>query len=102
MPTIGSAPQNETAYYYMMQHLEGGTFSGPCSFTTNGGIQTWTCNFTEANGTNALFVWTPTEAGASYKVPSGYTDYRDFGGGTTSITGGQTIAIGTEPFMLEM
>lgn len=101
MPTIGSIAPNETAYYYMMKYLEGGKFPGPCSSTTNGGLQTWTCIFTEGSGTQALFVWTPTEAGTSYTVPSGYTDYRDFSGGTTTITSGQTITIGPEPFMLE-
>jgi len=100
--TIGSVPQYEAAYYYMMQYLVGGTFSGPCSFTTNSGIQTWTCNFTKANGTKALFVWTPNEAGTAYTVPSGYTDYRDFAGNTTSVTGGQQVTIGVIPFMLEM
>jgi hypothetical protein len=100
---IGSVPQNDTAYYYMMQYMEGGTFPSPCSSTSNGGIQTWTCNFTEADGTKALFVWTPTEAGTSYTVPSGYTDYKDFSSASpTSVTGGQTITIGTMPFMLEM
>ncbi len=100
LPTIGSVAQNETAYYYMMQYLEGGTLTAPCS--SSGSPAVYTCPFTEANSTVALWVWTPSEAGTSYTVPSGYTDYRDLGGGTTSISGGQTITIGTEPFMLEM
>ncbi len=99
---VGNIPQYETAYYYMMQYMEGGTLPGPCSSTNSGGNQIWTCNFTEANGTQALFVWTPTESGTSYTVPSGYTDYRDLNGGTVSVSGGQTITIGPEPFMLEM
>lgn len=102
MVGVGNIPQYETAYFYMMQYMDGGTFSSPCSSATNGGIQTWTCNFIEADGSSALFVWTPTEAGTSYTVPSGYTDYRDLRGGTTTVTGGQTITIGVEPFMLEM
>jgi hypothetical protein len=99
--TIGSNPQYDTAYYYMMQYLVGGTFSSPCSFTAANGASTWTCDFTEANGTVALWVWTPSEAGTTFTVPAGFTDYRDLSGGTTTVTPGQTINIGTEPFMLE-
>jgi len=98
--TIGLVPQYETAYYYMMRYLVGGKFSAPCSSTTSGGIDTWTCPFTESNGTSALFVWTPTATG--YTVPTGFTDYRDLAGGTTNVTAGQQITIGIEPFMLEM
>jgi hypothetical protein len=99
--TIGANQQYETAYYYMMQYLVGGTFSAPCSFTAGGGSSTWTCDFTEADGTSALWIWTPNESGTTYTVPSGYVDYRDLVGGTTSVTAGQQITIGTEPFMLE-
>jgi hypothetical protein len=90
-----------TAYYYMMQYMVGGSFTAACSYTTSGGIQTWTCPFTEGSGTTALFVWTPSPSGTTYTVPSGYVDYRDLAGGTTSVTGGQHITIGVEPFMLE-
>jgi len=98
---IGSDPQYATAYSSMMLYLVGGTFSGPCSFTTSGGVQTWTCSFIESNGTAAQFVWTTSESGTTYIVPTGYTDYRDLSGGTTTVTAGQTITIGVEPFMLE-
>jgi len=100
VPTIGSVSQNEAAYYYMMQYLSGGTLTAICS--SSGSPAVYTCPFIEGNGILALWVWTPSESGTSYTVPSGYTDYRDLGGGTTSITGGQTITIGTEPFMLEI
>jgi len=97
---IGSDPQYATAYYSMMRSLLGGKFSAPCS---SGGNATWTCSFTEANGTVAQWVWTTSEAGASYTVPSGYTDYWDLSGSSqpTTVTAGQTITIGVEPFMLE-
>lgn len=101
VPTIGSVPQYETAYYYMMQYMDGGTFPGPCTSTSNSSIQTWTCDFTEGNGTTAQWVWTPTEAGTTFTVPSGYTDYRDLTGATTAVSSGQTITITTEPIMLE-
>jgi hypothetical protein len=34
-------------------------------------------------------------------VPSGYVDYRTLTGGTTTVTGGENITIGVQPFMLE-
>ncbi|HTW57384.1 MAG TPA: IPT/TIG domain-containing protein [Terriglobales bacterium] len=101
--TIGSNPQYETVYYNLMQYLVGGKFGGPCSFTAANGATTWTCSFTEAppNNTQALWVWTPNEAGTSYTVPSGYTDYKDLQGNTHTVTAGTSITIGVEPFMLE-
>jgi len=99
--TVGSNPNYDTAYHYMMQYMTGGKFGGPCTSTTNGDVPTWTCNFTESNGTTALWVWTTSEAGTSFTVPSGYVDYRDLSGGTTNVTGGQNITIGTQPFLLE-
>jgi hypothetical protein len=98
---IGSNAQYEPAYYYMMQYVEGGTFSGPCSFVLGSGNQIWTCNFKESNGTTALFVWTPTEGSTPYTVPSGYTDYKDLSGNTTTVTASSSITIGPEPIMLE-
>ena len=101
--TIGDIPQYQAAYYYMMQYMVGGTFTAPCSNTTSGTVQTWTCPFTEANGTSAQWVWTPSEAGTSYTVPSGsdYADYRDLNGNTTAVTPGTNINITVEPIMLE-
>ena len=98
--TIGAVPQYETAYYYMIQYLVGGTFapSQPCSSSDQ---ITWTCNFTEASGTQALWVWTPSEAGTSFSVPSGYVDYLDLTGNKTSVSSGQSITIGVMPIMLE-
>lgn len=99
--TIGGNQQYETAYYYMMQYLPGGKFAGPCTFTAGGGVSTWTCSFTEASGTQALWVWTPSEAGTSFSVPSGYVDYLDLTGKKTSVSSGQSITIGVMPIMLE-
>lgn len=100
--TIGANSQYETAYYSIMQYLAGGKFAGPCSYVNGAASQTWTCNFTEANGTTALWVWTPSESGSSYTVPSGYTDYRDLSGNTTNVNAGQQLPIGVKPVMLEM
>lgn len=101
MQTIGWNTQYQNAYNYMMQYLGAGTFPAPCSSTTNGGISVWTCSFTQSGGTNSLWVWTPSESGGSFTVPSGFTDYRDLNGGKTSVTAGKTITIGPEPIMLE-
>ena len=99
--TIGNNPQYQTAYNYMMQYLGSGRFPSPCSSTTNGAISTWTCSFVESSGTNAIWVWTPSESGTTYTVPAGYVDYRDLNGGKTSVTAGRSITIGPEPIMLE-
>jgi hypothetical protein len=85
----------------MMQYLAGGEFSGPCSVAATPWAPTWTCNFTESNGTTALWVWTPSESGANFMVPAGYVDYRDLNGGTTKVAASQIITIGVEPIMLE-
>ena len=96
--TIKANAQYETAYHYMMQYLLGGKFGGPCAPTTG---KIWTCNFTESNGTAALWVWTPHEGGTSFTVPSGYVDYLDLTGAKTTTKSGDSIDIGVEPIMLE-
>jgi hypothetical protein len=100
-PTVGLESQFDNAYYSMMQYLAGGHFPSPCSAAETPWAPTWTCNFTESSGTTALWVWTTSESGTNYTVPSGYTDYRDLTGGTTKVTAGQTIPITVEPIMLE-
>jgi hypothetical protein len=99
--TIGGNPQYETVYYNLMQDLVGGTFNGPCHFLGANGATTWTCSFTEENSTQALWVWTPNEAGTTYNVPAGYVDYLDLQGNTNPVTAGQTIQITVQPFLLE-
>jgi hypothetical protein len=100
--TIGLVPQYETAYYNMMQYTIGGHYAGAASFTAGGGASTWTAPFVTASGGNALWVWTPNESGTiTFTVPSGYADYRDLSGNKTSVTAGQAITIGPEPFFLE-
>jgi hypothetical protein len=97
--TIGQNSQYSAAYYYAEQYMIGGHCTGQPS--SSGTPAVWTAAFEEANGVTAQFVWTPVEAGTTYTVPGGYTDYRDLNGGVTSVTGGQTIAISVEPIMLE-
>ena len=99
--TVGLNPSYEPAYKSMMQYLVGGKFPVPCASTTTNNIAVWTCNFTEANGSSALWVWTPSESGTNFVVPAGFTDYRDLTGGTTKVSAGELIVIGVEPLMLE-
>jgi hypothetical protein len=91
------------AYQYIMQYLVdggGGSFSQPCS-PNNLTPATWTCPFTEGDGTPALFVWTPSENTITSTVPAGYVDYRDLRGNTTRVTAGDPLLITVEPIMLE-
>jgi hypothetical protein len=99
--TIGLTAAYESAYFNAMQYTEGGHYTAAASFSAGGGASTWTAPFVEANGTDALWVWTPNEAGTSYTVPSGYIDYLDLTGTKTTVTAGQSITIGPEPFLLE-
>ena len=70
--TIGNDGSNETAYYYMMQYLEGGKFTATCS--NSGTI--WTCPFTDTNGNSDLWVWTTDETPESYSPnPALYSNY---------------------------
>ena len=85
----------------MMQYLAGGHFSAPCSSTTNNGVDLWTCSFAQSSGTHSLWVWTPSESGTTYTVPSGFTDYRDLAGNKISVTSGHAITVGPKPIMLE-
>ena len=102
--TIESNSQYKTAYSNMTQYLLGGKFDGPCTSTAGAPTTTWTCTFTEANGTTALWAWTPSEAGTTtFTVPSGYVDYRELtgNGAKTTVYVGQSIRIGPMPIMLE-
>jgi hypothetical protein len=99
--TIGTNSLDQTVYHNMMQYLMGGKFNGPCSFKTAGAATTWTCNFTQTGAKAALWVWTPSEAGTSFVVPSGYVDYLDLNGAKTTVAAGSSITIGTMPIMLE-
>jgi hypothetical protein len=95
-----SCPTCESVYYYMMQLMENGWPTAAGSYTTSGGIETWTVPYEFENGVSGLWVWTPTEAGTSYTVPSGYTSYKDLAGNSGSVTPGNSITIGVEPILL--
>jgi hypothetical protein len=94
-----SGDQYDIAYYYMIQYLEGGNLTAPCS--SSGGAPTYTCPFIESDGSTALFVWTPNTSGTTYTVPSGYVDYLDQAGVSHGTSGGSVISITVQPIMLE-
>lgn len=98
--TVGRNASYDTIYNEAIAKLVGGRFSGRASYTTSGGIQTWTAPFVTAKNMTALFVWTPEANGTSYTVPSGYTSSVDGKGLSRAITGGDSIAIGVQPVML--
>lgn len=103
--TIGSNPAYEKAYYYMMQYLEGGTFTAVCSSQTESGNQIWSCPFSEGSGKSAMFVWAlvPTggapEGGTTSYSASGFSTTKDLSGNATPASA--SISIGPEPLLLE-
>jgi hypothetical protein len=108
---IGTQQPYATAYYYMMQYMVGGKFptSGACQ--SSGSPSVYSCSFTEANNTKALWVWVacPNDGnytscaanGAPYTVPSGYVDYLDLTGNKTNVSSGQGITVTVQPILLE-
>lgn len=96
---IGSQPQYNEAWNLMMQYLVGGSFSAACSQGSDG--VTWTCPFTEFDGTTALWVWTTSNGGSNFTVPSQFSGYRDLTGAAQPVNSGQPISIGVMPIMLE-
>ena len=95
--TIGGNSNYEPAYYYMMQHLEGGQFTSTCSNTTG---TIWNCPFTDTNGNTDLWVWATNETAQSYSTS--YSDYwtvAGSGAGTcTTIPANFTVTV--EPYLL--
>lgn len=102
--TIGNGPTTPVSYATVYQTLQsllvGGYFTASAASDGNTPA-TWTAPFLESNGHSAVWVWTDSEASKTYTVPSGYSDYRDLNGGTTTVTNGEGITITTLPVMLE-
>jgi hypothetical protein len=88
------------AYTTVNGWLTGTTVTSACILS--GSI--WTCGFSRANGYQAQIVWSSvnsSDSGTSpYTPPSQFTQYRDLGGNTTSLTGGP-IDVGMQPIILE-
>jgi hypothetical protein len=93
--TIGRNPDFANAYKNMMDWLVGGHFAAACS--AKGDV--YTCPFIQANGHQALFVWTVSGKG-TYAAGNQFVDYRDLSGNTKKISPGP-VAIGVKPIMLE-
>jgi hypothetical protein len=99
---VGSGTQYATPYSYMQQYLNGGSFPQSCAISGSSSAATITCLFNEQGGTAAEWVWTNTESGLNYTVPSGYVDYRTItASGKTCVTANQLITITVEPILLE-
>ena len=103
-----------TAYTQIYDWISGGVFTNPCKLVS----PFWTCILTEAGGgKTGQIVW-PNDwpsitagncdsgggsgSGRNFTAPSGYVDYRDLVGNTTSVTGGTTVVcLGIKPIMFE-
>jgi hypothetical protein len=83
--------------YWAQQYMVGGYFTSAAALSTG---TTWTAPFVTSSGVTAKFVWTTSEAGASYTVPSGYGVYKDLVGITHVTSGGSVLAITTQPILL--
>jgi len=101
---IANGPTTPVSYATVYQNLQalliGGYFTSAAASDGNTPA-TWTAPFVESNSHHAMWIWTDSEAGKTYTVPNGYSDYRDLNGGTTAVTNGQGISITTAPVMLE-
>jgi len=89
------------AYQQVYNWIVGATLAKSC--TTSGTI--WQCGLTRPNGYVALAVWDRSKTCSpctytSYKVPLGYTKYRDLSGHSKAITS-TTVPIGYQPILLQ-
>jgi hypothetical protein len=97
----GLDADNPTAYYWMMQYLEGGKFSQTCNNTSTTNTSIWTCKFTDTNGNGDLWVWTTNTTPQAYTPPTGANDYWIVSATTatcTTIPSGFTVTV--EPYLL--
>lgn len=94
-PTQAGVALNE-----VYKWLVGATMPKPCSYV---GPDTkhalWTCDLGRSGGYQAQAVWN-TAGPSSYKVPGGYSRYRDLAGNSKPISGG-SVMIGQKPILLE-
>jgi hypothetical protein len=98
--TSGNDIDNEPAYYYMMQYLEGGKFSSTC---TNLSGTIWGCTFTDANSNSDAWVWTTSTTAQAYTPPSGYINYWIVEGssaGTCAAIPSTGFTVTDDPYLL--
>ena len=101
---VATEPGSPISYQAVYQNLQavlvGGYFTAGAS--SNGlNPATWSSSFVESNGTQGLWLWTDSESGVSYTIPTGYYEYKDLLGGTTAIAEGQSITLSVMPILLE-
>jgi hypothetical protein len=99
--TIGGDTTYDTAYYYMMQYLEGGKFSSTSTCTNTSGT-IWTCSFTDANGNSDEWVWTTSTTAQSYSA-SGFSNYWIVEGssaGTCAAIPSSGFTVTYDPYLL--
>lgn len=88
------------AFNEVYKWLVGATLSTPCTFVgpdTKHAV--WTCNLERASGYRAQAVWN-TGGTSQYRIPSGYTHFRDLAGNSTPLSG-HSVTIGGKPILLE-
>lgn len=82
------------AWQQVYDWMVGSTMTTPCGIQSG---SVWTCGLTLNDGTQALVVW-DTSGSSSYSVPTGYTQYSDLGGNTSSA--GSSVTIDITPILL--
>ena len=88
------------AFNEVYKWLVGAMVPKPCTFTGQDPKHAvWTCNLERSGGYQAQAVWNTTGP-ESYRVPKGFTHYRDLAGNTTAING-SSVMIGVKPILLE-
>ncbi len=86
------------AYMETRKWMLGAVMDEPCKMDSNG-HGTWTCGFTRPGNYRALAVWS-TRAPTIFRVPSGFSQYRDLSGQRKPVTG-PVVPIGIKPILLE-
>jgi hypothetical protein len=91
-----------TAWQQVYNWMVGSTMTSTCTLA-NG---FYSCNFTESNGHSAQAVWASawgTMSTQNYAISAGaWSDYRDLGGNTNTISNSATsVAVSEQPILLE-
>jgi hypothetical protein len=96
----GTPSEAALTFNEVYKWLVGATLPRVCSFVgqdTHHAV--WTCDLERSGGYEAQAVWN-TSGPSSYRVPKGFTHYRDLAGNSTPIVG-RSVTIGLKPILLE-
>lgn len=96
LDTNGNVTAAGLAYEQVYNWLVGATPAGVCQADGD----TWTCQYTRANGYQAIAVWNTSGADGTFAVGSQYTEYLDASGVTHAIVGG-AVPIGLVPILVQ-